>query len=381
MGFSPYRYSGFFGLNSIGFVAPFPSTFATAVAFGTLVAALRYARTSADDAAPRRSPSAPRSWSSCTRCRPRGCSLALLAVAVSRLRDLRSWAWALGAAVGLAVGLCLLWPYYSVVDLVRDSSTLEALNESMYTDVLLRIFPALLGLVVIVRRSRADHRDLLGLFLAGSVAICGRSAPSPTTRASDARWPFVVVVLDVALADGVARIEASTRWRDARRRRCGSAPARSAGLLLLGVVTTRSGGCAWCPSRCSPPRCADAERAGATRRASSRSSSGSSGRTTSSSRARASDNRVIPALAGRTLRPRSVAAARSSRDADARGQAQRSTSTPPRPRAADGRSRSATTCASSCSARPGRRTERSSRCLRRGGAVVHRDDDRPRRPS
>jgi hypothetical protein len=29
-GVTPYRYSGFFGLNSIGFVAPYPSTFATA---------------------------------------------------------------------------------------------------------------------------------------------------------------------------------------------------------------------------------------------------------------------------------------------------------------------------------------------------------------
>ena len=43
-GFTPYRYSGFFGLNSIGFVAPFPSTLATAVAFGTLVVACRFAR-------------------------------------------------------------------------------------------------------------------------------------------------------------------------------------------------------------------------------------------------------------------------------------------------------------------------------------------------
>ena len=40
-GFSPYRYSGFFNLNSIGFVLPYPSAFATAIALLTLTAALR----------------------------------------------------------------------------------------------------------------------------------------------------------------------------------------------------------------------------------------------------------------------------------------------------------------------------------------------------
>ena len=43
-GFSPYRFSGFFNLNSIGFVLPYPSTFATAIALLTLTAALRALR-------------------------------------------------------------------------------------------------------------------------------------------------------------------------------------------------------------------------------------------------------------------------------------------------------------------------------------------------
>lgn len=315
-GFSLYRYSGFYGLNSIGFVAPYPSTIATAVALGTLVAAIRFARSR-------------RTWllvpvalgtALVLLVHPLSgpwLLLALAAVAISRVRGGRSWAWAAAALAG-AVGLCLLWPYYSVVDLVRDTTELDALNESMYTNVLLRLFPALLGVIVIVRRSRADRGDLLGLFLAGAGGLWVVGAIIDDTSYGRA-LAFVVIVLDIALADGVARIEADTGWRAAPR------PVRlGAGLvgalLLLGVVTTRTGWVRMVPGPLLPASVRSSEEL-------ARPDEELSflvetvGPTEVVIGSRPSDNRVVPALAGRSLAlvvPRPFV-----EDADTRRRAQR----------------------------------------------------------
>ena len=236
-GISPYRYSGFFSLNSIGFVAPYPSTFATAAGFGTLVAALRYAREG------RRALLAPVTVGTALVVLVHPLSapwlvVALLAVAIGRIRDRRRFA-SLAGAGAVALGLCLAWPYYPVLGLVGDSTGLESLNQAMYTNVLVRIFPALLGLVVIVRRSRADHRDLLGLLLGGSMGLYVVGAVIDNTSYGRS-LAFGVIVLDIAVADGVGRIESRVGLRGARgRARLGWGLV--AGLLLLGLVTTRAG--------------------------------------------------------------------------------------------------------------------------------------------
>jgi hypothetical protein len=295
-GVSPYRYSGFFGLSSIGFVAPFPSTFATAVALATIVSAVRFARggsaghllwvgTGTALVVLVHPLSAP--W----------LMLALAAVAGTGLRDRRSWAGAAGA-LALAVVLCLLWPYYSTLDLLSGSGELEALNESMYTDVLLRLFPALLGLIVVVRRSRADPRDLLGWFLLGSAGLWLVGAVTGNTSYGRS-LAFVVIVLHVALADGVSRLEATYRWRDAPRR-AQLATAAIAALLLVGVVTTSSGWVRMVPEPLLPASVRDSPEL-------VRPDEqydlliGPVGRTDVVVGAHQRDNRIIPALAGRTL--------------------------------------------------------------------------------
>lgn len=295
-GLDPYRYSGFYGLNSIGFVAPYPSTFATAVALGTLVAALRWTR--------ERRPgllavvalgtalvalvhplSAP--W----------LALALAAVAGRVGRDRRALA-ALGAAGIVAVGLALAWPWYSLLDLVRSSDELDALNRSMYVHVAQRIFPALLGLVVVARRSRVDRLDLLGLFLAGSGGLWLVGALTDNTSFGRS-LPFVVLVLHVALADGIGRIEATTSWRSAPGRvRAGAAGL--VGLLLLGVVTAGPGLVRMVPEALLPASTRSSE---ALVRPDERYGflTDSVGRTEVVTGSRVEDDRVIPALAGRTL--------------------------------------------------------------------------------
>lgn len=295
-GAAPYRYSGFFNLNSIGFTAPYPSTFATAVGFGTLVAALRYAR---DGARPLLIPVA-LGTALVTLVHPLSAPwlvLALVAVAFSRMEDLASRLW-LAGAVAVALGLCLLWPYYPVLELVRGSGDLDALNEPMYTNVLRRIFPALLGLVVIVRRSRADHRDLLGLLLAGSAGLWLVGAITDNTSYGRS-LAFIVIVLDIALADGVGRIEAGTRLRDAPRAvQLGAGIVAS--LLVLGLVTTRAGWVRMAPERLLPTSVREDD---ALVRPDDELAFllGTVGPADVVVGSRPEDNRVIPALAGRTL--------------------------------------------------------------------------------
>ncbi len=236
-GFEPYRYSGFFGLNSIGFVAPYPSTFATAVAFGTLVAAIRYARGGSRHlllfvalgttlvvlSHPLSAP-----W----------LVLALMAVAIRWRLEPRSLLW-FGTAAAVGVGLCLLWPYFPILGLIGDSSDLETLNRSMYESVLKRGFPLLLGLPVIVRRLREDHRDLLGLWLLGSAGLYVVGAVTDNSSFGRA-LAFIVVVLVIAIADGVARIEASGSLRSAGAGTRVGAMVLGC-LLVLGLVTARGG--------------------------------------------------------------------------------------------------------------------------------------------
>lgn len=236
-GFEPYRYSGFFGLNSIGFVASYPSTFATAIAFGTLVAAIRYARSGSRHlllvvalgaalvvlSHPLSAP-----W----------LVLALMAVAIRWSLEPRSLL-CLGTAAAVGLGLCLLWPYFPILGLIGDSSDLETLNRSMYDSVLKRVFPLLLGLPVVVRRLREDHRDLLGLWLLGSAGLYVVGAVTDNSSFGRA-LAFIVVVLVIAMADGVARIEASGSVRAAgARTRVGAMVL--GGLLVLGLVTARGG--------------------------------------------------------------------------------------------------------------------------------------------
>jgi alpha-1,6-mannosyltransferase len=297
-GLSPYRFSGFFNLNSIGFVLPYPSAFATAIALLTLTAALRAMRR-------RRWPlfvAVAAGVAVVVLVHPiTGMWLApsLVAVGVSRARSVRDWLW-LAAAGAVAFVLTMLWPYYSVFEIVRDTSAFDALNNAMYRDVLLRLFPAAIGLCVIWRRLRVDRRDLLGLMLVGGLAIYAYGYASDQNSYGRS-LALIALVLDVAAGDGVARLERGFRWgRASGWLRAGAVGL--AALLILGVVEARGGLVRMVPPRVLPTSVRTSDKlvrvddeygflarfvgaddvvVGSTDQ----------------------DNRVIPAIAGRPLRP------------------------------------------------------------------------------
>jgi hypothetical protein len=165
-------------------------------------------------------------------------AVALVGVGVSRARVASDWVWLVAAgAAGFA--LTLLWPYYSVLDLARDTGGFDVGNKAMYRDVVLRLFPALIGLWVVWRRFHADRRDLLGVLLVGGLAIYAYGYVRDEYGYGRS-LALVVLVLDVAAADGVARLERGFRWGSASRWLRMGAVALGA-LLVLGLVETRGG--------------------------------------------------------------------------------------------------------------------------------------------
>ena len=236
-GFSPYRFSGFFNLNSIGFVLPYPSTFATAIALLTLTAALRAMR----NRRPVLFAAVAVGTTSVVLVHPiTGAWLAvgLLAVGISRARITRDWLW-LGAASLVGLGLTLLWPYYSIFDLLRDTSSYDAANKAMYDDALVRLFPAAIGVWVIWRRFRADRRDLLAVMLTGGLAIYAYGYVRDEYSYGRS-LALVVLVLDIAAADGVGRLESGFRGSRASGWYRAGVVALAA-LLVLGLVESRGG--------------------------------------------------------------------------------------------------------------------------------------------
>jgi hypothetical protein len=248
-GFSPYRFSGFFNLNSIGFVLPYPSTFATAVALLTLTAAHRAMR----DRGPLLLIAVAAGTGSVVLVHPiTGAWLAigLLAVGISRARIPRDWVW-LGTASVVGLALTLLWPYYSIFDLLRDTSSYDAANRAMYDDVVVRLFPAVIGVWVIWRRFRVDRRDLLAVMMSGGLAIYAYGYVRDEYSYGRS-LALVVLVLDIAAADGVGRLEVGFRWRRASGwYRAGVVALAS--LLVLGLVESRGGLVRMVPPFLLPP--------------------------------------------------------------------------------------------------------------------------------
>ena len=200
----PWRYSAFFHLRSLAYVLPYPSTFTSAVALGTLAAFPRLARS-------------PRWWVPVVLLvgtlvwitHPvTGMFLwvGLFACALSAPRTRGFWvAFALTAAA--AFGLAMAWPlvpmrelWFGQVERVHEG------NDLMYVDPLPRIAPALLGVPWLLWRARRDRRDPLVLFAAGLAVLVVWGGLS-------GQWSYgrlishLVLLLQVALADALARLE------------------------------------------------------------------------------------------------------------------------------------------------------------------------------
>ena len=204
-GRGPWLYSGFFHLESLALVLPYPSTFAAALALAVLALHRPLAALGSRAWLAAALPAMTVLWIT----HPvNGLFLGLgLAVASLEAPRPRPQLLALAFASAASLGLALSWPFFPVADLwFGQAALVHEGNTAMYDAPITRIAPALLGVPWLALRLRRRPRDplaVLGLLLGGLVVYGGFSG----------QWSYgrllshAVLVLHVALADAVATLE------------------------------------------------------------------------------------------------------------------------------------------------------------------------------
>jgi len=214
-GSSPWKYSGFLHLDVLGAVLPYPSSFAAALFFFSLWTSLRFLESQ----------------------RP-GWLLVLLLVSVVVLLTHPITALAVFVGlVALALGpsragvdrallvavipvsllLASVWPYFPFLELIlHEGAVYHGSNRVMYAQVLEQTLPGVIGLVALLWRVRLTWRDPLVLMFGGLGAIWAYGGLS-------GQWSYgrviayMMVVVQLALADEVARIESGERFGGSKR--------------------------------------------------------------------------------------------------------------------------------------------------------------------
>jgi hypothetical protein len=203
-GRDPWRYSAFFHLRSLAYVLPYPSTFASALALGTLAAFPWLVRS-------------PRRWVPVVLAVATfvwivhpvtGMFLWVGLFAYSLAAPRPRWHWvALALVAAAAFGLAMAWPMVPMRDLwFGQIERVHEGNDLMYVDPLPRIAPALLGLPWLVVRARRNPRDPLCLLAAGLGLLV-------TWGGLSGQWSYgrlishLVLVLQIALADALVSVE------------------------------------------------------------------------------------------------------------------------------------------------------------------------------
>ena len=168
-------------------------------------------------------------------------------IVLCRCRPLawRTLLWlALPVVVGL--GVALLWPFFPLFRL-SPSGFYATSDELFYQSVPQRVFPALLGLIVVYRRTRADWRDPM----AWLIGTHWRCTPSGYWGGIGRPIILAVLLLQIAVGDGLGRIEAAWRAHRGHARQQGYAAAFAV-LALLGLVFLRAGPVRMIPEEIRP---------------------------------------------------------------------------------------------------------------------------------
>jgi hypothetical protein len=230
-GWSPWRWSGFISLNSLGFGLPYPSATCFALMLLLWTATLRYLRH--------------RRWRQLVAIvllmlfvvlshpftavsTAIGVAAMLVASASSR-RD----AVVVSAAVVVGGVASLAWPYYSVADAAAGGGLYESVHATFYEpDALARIALLLVAAPALLARGRDNRRDpLVWLFIAGACAYLLGWALGVNSLGRV--LPVVVLGPQLALATRLVESASSRDWKVWR--------VAAAGALVLGVAATLPG--------------------------------------------------------------------------------------------------------------------------------------------
>jgi len=231
-GRDPWIFSSFFHFRSLSFVLSYPSTFAAALALGSLALFARLAGPGRPVWVLFAVPAMALLWIF----HPVNglfLWLGLLAFSLQKPRTATHWLW-LAFAFVASLSLAFAWPLFPVWDLwFGQIEQVHEGNAAVYDDPFPRIAPALLGapwLLMRLKRNRRDPLALLALGLTVLVAYGGLFG----------KWSYgrllshVVLLLQVALADASGALEERLgRLRAGAALRHFQAPALAA--LLVGA--------------------------------------------------------------------------------------------------------------------------------------------------
>jgi hypothetical protein len=217
-GSDPWLFSGVFHLRSLAHVLPYPSTFAAAVALGTLATLPRLTRPGGLGWIALVAPVMTLLWithpvNALFLC------VGLLAWSLDPLRPWRHWG-ALAFVLAATLLLAMAWPLYPVPDLwFRQIALVHEGNDQMYKEALRRVWPALLGVPCMLVRLRRNWRDPLAAFTLG-LAVLYAYGGVVGQWSYGRLLPHALLLLQVALADAVvaledriARLRAGGLWR------------------------------------------------------------------------------------------------------------------------------------------------------------------------
>jgi alpha-1,6-mannosyltransferase len=205
-GSDPWSYSGFFYFGGLGGRLPYPSTFSTSLS----LICLGSARTGLEQKSP---------------VRILGFLVVLVAVLISHpisflflVAGLLSFAFdtkgrtltqvlIVVSLLVMALLIASMWPYFPFLKfLVNESDVYHANNRVMYRDVLSRIWPALIGVPLIISKLHQNWRHPLAIvivILSGIYVFGGVSGKYAFGRVIS----HIVLVLQVAIADRVSEFE------------------------------------------------------------------------------------------------------------------------------------------------------------------------------
>jgi hypothetical protein len=217
-GVQPWRFSGYPSLNSLGYGLAYPSVFAIGVGLFAVVGGIRFLRGETAWWLP----AVTVGGAVAALCHPLSTSWLVglgAGFVVATVKSApRRRALALAAACAVAALLVLSWPFFSVLDVARESGSWEGGNESLYRHLPWRVFlaaPGALALFVRHRRNRLDPLVLAAAFI-GLVYLSGVVLDRGTLGRA---LPGLMLVAHLAMADAAGGLVERRASLDATGRR------------------------------------------------------------------------------------------------------------------------------------------------------------------
>jgi hypothetical protein len=224
-GKDPWFWSAFFHISVLGFVLPYPSTFASACMFVSFGLYLSHLRSGGTDSYLLLIPVMSVIFLS----HPPTAIVTCIALTSFSLGFPGRNIITLFAAFALSFCLAAAWPYYSFIGLLMaQAPDFHGDSRMLYQQVLSRIFPALVGIPLLALRLRKNILDPLAVTFLGMTSVYCYGYVSH-------RWGYgrvishMVMMLQIALAAFAPRIESGVRARTV-------VALSYAGMLVIAVV-------------------------------------------------------------------------------------------------------------------------------------------------